>query len=181
METGSIDMHRWGASVWSPSWSPNGRFIALWGASAHHDETLYLFDTHQNELVPSSVPDESFAGTQWSPDGRYIKMSRYHDQGLGVYVLDVEQNEIRLIAESTIPWPPNRWVYVPTITSPSSVTPVPTALVELPASTSVEANPQTDEHDDHTLTVHLPRQSAGDHGFTMTDYLSRRWLVGTLR
>jgi eukaryotic-like serine/threonine-protein kinase len=56
--------------VWSPAWSPDGRYLAF---SAFQGDGLYVEDLG-NSGDPTAVfqPDGSGAVNQWSPDGRFL-------------------------------------------------------------------------------------------------------------
>jgi Tol biopolymer transport system component len=78
---------------YSPSWSPDGKYIALWSGSR-----LYAYDVYKDSLV---LLPTTLGGTQpllWTSDSKKIIYSSGSNvYNLGAYVIDVDGNNFRKI------------------------------------------------------------------------------------
>jgi hypothetical protein len=96
------------------SWSPDGRYVALFGPYG-----VSLVDTIGPGLVYHSVHDEGSAGLLWSPDSRYVAFGAYNSEGRSerLYVFDTQSRTLELLDEvvsgqdiGAYTWAGNDWL-----------------------------------------------------------------------
>jgi tricorn protease len=92
-----------GASDRSPSWSPDGQWIAWW-SDASGEYQLMLSD-QKGEKAPQAVPVSNptfFYDLHWSPDSKKLVFS---DKNYKLYIMDVDSKQIAVIDQDTYSHP----------------------------------------------------------------------------
>ncbi|MDE2291629.1 MAG: Tol-Pal system beta propeller repeat protein TolB [Elusimicrobia bacterium] len=95
----------------SPSWSPNGDWIAFTGRAYRKDNLdIFLVDTTGTRLVQLTHGEGQNETPSWSPDGRYLTFSSTREGGVPkIFVMDADGSAPRAIislkgASSTPNW-----------------------------------------------------------------------------
>jgi DNA-binding winged helix-turn-helix (wHTH) protein/Tol biopolymer transport system component len=74
-------------SLWSPRWSPNGRYLV---AETNDSQELRLFDFRERQWRPLARVSNAVVGyTAWSRDSESVYFNAYGDKGNGVYRVTV--------------------------------------------------------------------------------------------
>lgn len=84
--------------MYSPRWSPDGRFLAT---ESDDQKRLFLYsfeNQHWEQLPLPKVPEPDWvAYPQWSHDSRYLYLLSFHD----VYKLSIPGGQPEIVATST--------------------------------------------------------------------------------
>ena len=82
---------------WSPSWSPDGRFLAfVREGPPSADILIYQFEDRQ--IVPFLVSRASERMPEFSPDGRWLAYASRESGRMEVYVTSFPDREQTLLA-----------------------------------------------------------------------------------
>jgi WD40 repeat protein len=78
------------------AWSPFGRYIAVADLSS-----IRLVDARTGAVVPIPVPRLSgFYNPSWSPDGTRLAFTAFGSQGRGLFAVDADGSDLRLLFRS---------------------------------------------------------------------------------
>jgi Tol biopolymer transport system component len=72
----------------SPSWSPDGQYIAF---ESERDDRVGIYVMGSDGSNPHRLTDHlaDYRAPSWSPDGRYIAFESNRDGDWGIYVMDL--------------------------------------------------------------------------------------------
>jgi dipeptidyl aminopeptidase/acylaminoacyl peptidase len=61
-----------GSSIWSPSWSPDGKYLTFMASSRGQGSQVFTLDLRGGERVQITSIKEGVEGYEWSPDGKRL-------------------------------------------------------------------------------------------------------------
>ena len=94
-------------SHWAPSWSPNGKRIALVSERDRHWE-IYVMDTDGKNLHRLTNNHFTAKDPSWSPDGKRIAFTSSRDGNMEIYVMDTDgKNQRNLTKSPHLEWYPS--------------------------------------------------------------------------
>lgn len=95
-----------------PTWSPDGKRLALWVASpAGKAETeLRIVDLSTRQVIFLPPPPKRTSLPRWSPDGRYIlAVTNPYPETDGLEIYDFKTQTWKIILTEKVGWPPVSW------------------------------------------------------------------------
>jgi len=87
-----------------PSWSPDGKSVAFMGTQPGKSWQVYVVPAEGGTPRVISPEDRNYGDPNWSPDGRSLAFGGLpwveHDNAGGIFVLDLETNQMSKLAGS---------------------------------------------------------------------------------
>ena len=83
-----------GANSW-PEYSPDGKYLAYVSTrsrtfqAAMHPNIVCIRSLETDKEQEFATKFKRLAGTRWSPDGRFLYLAAWDDQGMGIYQTDI--------------------------------------------------------------------------------------------
>jgi dipeptidyl aminopeptidase/acylaminoacyl peptidase len=81
-----------GSSIWSPSWSPDGKYLTFMASSRGQGSQVFTLDLRGGERVQITSIKEGVEGYEWSPDGKrlvlLIRDQKPSQKAPGPWVID---------------------------------------------------------------------------------------------
>ena len=87
----------------APIWSPTGQRLAFTGSSwrGGSQSGVYVVDLDGHRLRRVAAGAAQQSSLTWSPDGRQIAYTSFHEGRFTVFALDVDDGQMRTLAESS--------------------------------------------------------------------------------
>lgn len=80
-----------GSSIWSPSWSPDGRYLTFMASSKDQGSQVFTLDLRGGERVQITNIEGGIGGYKWSPDGKRLLLTisdKIEEKSDGPWVID---------------------------------------------------------------------------------------------
>lgn len=88
------------ADVFSPSWSPDGRRIALTMFDSNSVRQVFTLDVRSGDLLQISHGSYDAFGPSWSPDGRWITYTAEDGGNAEIYIIAVDGSDLKRLTDS---------------------------------------------------------------------------------
>jgi TolB protein len=74
--------------VWTPAWSPDGKYIAF-SSKRNGNFDMYLMDVDGTRQPVNLTNSDAVEGVaSWSPDGQWLVFDSYGDRNGEIYIMD---------------------------------------------------------------------------------------------
>ena len=80
-----------GSSIWSPSWSPDGKYLTFMASSRGQGSQVFTLDLRGGERVQITSIEKGVEGYEWSPDGKRLVLlirDQSQEKSDGPWVID---------------------------------------------------------------------------------------------